>query len=104
MNIKQCVCDSFPPSPYTTPIKTLSKEDRLNACASAKHMNTNKVGQESTIGTFLQHNLFGLRQVLCICVCEREGEWVAVVVVKSPSTATVKINGGSLDVRANDSG
>lgn len=36
----------------------------LNACASTEHMGADKVGQEITIGTFLQRNLFALWQVV----------------------------------------
>lgn len=38
----------------------------MNACASTERMNADKVGQESTIGTFLQSNLFGSRQIVCL--------------------------------------
>lgn len=53
-------------------------------------MNADKVGQKSTTGTFLQHNLSGLGRAVCMCVCVLGGggEWV--VVDKSPSTATAK--------------
>lgn len=52
-------------------------------------MNADKVGQKSTTGTFLQHNLSGLVWAVCMCVCVGGGgEWV--VVDKSPSTATAK--------------
>lgn len=32
-------------------------------------MNADKVGQKSTTGTFLQHNLSGLVWAVCMCVC-----------------------------------